>query len=199
MTRAVWDTLLAELRRVHDANATLQAFCPFPDDLTPQRLTPHHVPAADLFAEETGLVDTPMADLHAALLAAAPEAHWRETYKDTDIGQDFMDRFGCYCLIGNEGPFHSDQMRAWMVYMPPNLHYTWHHHLAEEAYLVLAGSARFFRHKATDVTLHAGDTMQHQSNEPHAMETGDGPVLCYVIWRNGFDLIPVLSTPEDLA
>ncbi|WP_306116415.1 MULTISPECIES: dimethylsulfonioproprionate lyase family protein [unclassified Roseovarius] len=199
MTRAVWDRLLAEARRVHDANAALHAFCPFPNDITPQPLSPHHVPAADLFTRETGLAGSPLAGFHDALLAATPAAHWRETYKDTNIGQDFMDRFGCYCLIGDQGPFHSDHMRAWMVYMPPHLHYTWHHHLAEEAYLVIAGSARFFRHRSPEVTLSAGDTLQHQSNEPHAMETGDSPVLCYVIWRNGFDLIPVLSTAEDLA
>ncbi len=199
MTRAVWDTLLDAARETHEDHAQLSEFCPFPEDVSAQPVAPFDIPAAELFTNEPCFGDTPYSTFFSALREAAPYAHWRETYKGTNIGQDFMDRFGCYCLIGNEGPFHSDHMRAWMVYMPPHLHYTWHHHVAEEAYLVLAGRARFFRHKTPEVTLSAGDMMQHQSNEPHAMETGDSPVLCYVIWRNGFDLTPVLSTPEDLA
>ena len=196
MTRALWDDVLDAARDVHNAHAGLCAFCPFPDDISPQPVTPYHINAADLFTKETGLAGSPMAGLHAALLAASPAAHWRETYKDTDIGQDFMDRFGCYCLIGDQGPFHSDKMRAWMVYMPANLHYTWHHHPAEEAYLVIAGKARFFRQGAASEILSPGQISRHDSNQPHATETGNEPVLCYVIWRNGFEHPPVLTPPE---
>ncbi len=199
MTHGVWDTLLNEVRSVHNTNAVLSEFCAFPDDTHRKTVTPHNVPAADLFAGETGFETAVHEGLHRALLSAGPYARWRETYKDTNIGQDFMDRFGCYCLIGEGGAFDSDHIRAWMTYMPPNLHYTWHHHEAEEAYLVVAGNARFFRHGEADVTLTAGQTMLHHSNQPHAMETGDDPVLCYVIWRNGFGQIPILTSADDLA
>jgi len=172
-------------------------FCAFPTDLTPRDVTPHHTPAAGLFAADSAMNGSPFDAFHRALIAAGPLAQWQELYKDTDIGQDFMDRFGFLCLIGDGGAFDSATMGAWMLYMPAHMHYTWHHHVAEEAYMVAAGSARFFRHGAPDITLNAGQTVQHNSNQPHAMETGDSPVLCYITWRNGFDHLPVLSQPED--
>ncbi|WP_299849774.1 dimethylsulfonioproprionate lyase family protein [uncultured Roseovarius sp.] len=197
MTRAVWDTLLDQVRAMHRAHPRLTAFCPFPDDITAQPVTPYHIPSADLFADETDLSGSPFGPLCDAIRAGGPDAHWRETYKGTDIGDDFMDRFGCYCIIGDGGPFQSRTMRAWMVYMPPHLHYRWHHHPAEEMYLVLAGSARFFCQGAAPEVLSAGQTSEHASNQPHAMETEGSSVLNYVIWRNGFDTPPVL-TPEDM-
>jgi quercetin dioxygenase-like cupin family protein len=104
-----------------------------------------------------------------------------------------MDRFGCYCLIGKDGAYISTQMFAWVVYMPAHLHYPWHHHPAEEMYLVIAGEAEFMREGASPEVLRAGDTCFHASNQPHAMETHDHPVMALVMWRNGFDTPPVLS------
>ncbi len=197
MSRTAWNNLLAEARNLHTGNAAMSAFCTFPTDLTPQEVTPHHTPAADLFQADQELTGSPNDGFRHALITATPLAQWQVLYKDTGIGQDFLDRFGFLCLIGDGGGFHSPTMGAWILYMPANLHYTWHHHIAEEAYLVVAGSARFFRHGKPDVTLSAGQTIQHDRNQPHAMETGDSPVLCYITWRNGFDHLPVLSQAKD--
>lgn len=87
----------------------------------------------------------------------------------------------------HRGAFHSDKMREGIVYMPTALYYTWHHHLAEEVYFVVVGSAIFNRRGDAPERLQSGQTSQHSSNQPHAMETTDGGVLCYVIWRNGFE------------
>lgn len=198
MSQDIWDTLLAETRAMHRTHAALSAFCPFPDDITRQDTIPHRVPAMDLFLNETGLSGGPNDAFHNALVSASRHAHWRETYKDTPIGEDFMNRFGCFTLIGPTGPFSSDKMNAWMTYMPPHLFYTWHHHVAEEAYLVAAGQATFFHRDGAERTLTAGDSQEHKSNEPHAMETTGSAVLCYVIWRNGFGQLPVLTDPGDI-
>ncbi len=32
-----------------------------------------------------------------------------------------------------------------------------------------------------------------KKNQPHNMQTHGGGVLAYVIWRNGFDVAPVLT------
>jgi quercetin dioxygenase-like cupin family protein len=186
----VWSHLLEAARAAHATNPVLRDFCPFPNDLTPREVTPHHINAARLMEAEQGF--TPDA-LGRAFIAASPQAQWRETYKGTDIGQHFLDRFGCYCLIGAGGAYRSDQMAAYVVYMPPGLHYPWHHHPAEELYFVLAGEARFMRWGAPDEDLRAGDSSFHASNQPHGMETGDHPVLAYVLWRNGFASPPVLN------
>jgi quercetin dioxygenase-like cupin family protein len=104
-----------------------------------------------------------------------------------------MDEFGCFSLIGHNGFFNSDQMNAWMVYMPAGLYYPWHQHPAEEMYLCLAGEAVFKKDGAPDKHMGEGGVTLHASNQPHAMETLDHPVLCYVVWRNEFTTKPVLT------
>ncbi|MEB8387222.1 dimethylsulfonioproprionate lyase family protein [Rhodobacteraceae bacterium KMM 6894] len=185
--RAPWDMLLTQARIMHEATPALQMFCPFPDDLTPKDVVAFKTPVTDLLAVETGLDTDRFSALRDAFVAAGPLAEWREPYKNADIGQDFTQRFGCYCLIGTGGAFDSDKMRAWMVYMPAAFYYTWHHHVAEEMYFVVGGSAIFNRRGDDPERLQSGQTCAHSSNQPHAMETTDGAVLCYVIWRNGFD------------
>lgn len=194
--RILWDALLQEVRIAHEGHAELSRFCPFPDDLRPQRVLPFQVPPAALLVNEQGLFSDIYPQTRNAFVAAGAVAQWRETYKDTDIGSDFMDRFGCYCLIGDGGAYTSATMAAWVVYMPAGLYYTWHQHPAEEMYLTLAGEATFMREGCEDAVLRAGGTSQHASNQPHAMQTHAHPVLAYVVWRNGFDLPPVLTGGE---
>ncbi len=198
MTTAIWQTLLSTCREAHRTHPTLAAFCGFPNDISPQDVVPFPIPAAELLSRETGLETSLYNDLRDAIIAAGPNARWRETYKDTDIGETFLSRFGCYCIIGDGGPFSSQQIRAWIVYVPPKLHYRWHHHTGEEVYLVIAGEAEFFRKGDPPETLRSGQTSTHASNQPHAMETHETPVLALVIWRNGFDSVPTLTPPEVL-
>ncbi|AXI54474.1 hypothetical protein C1J05_08180 [Sulfitobacter sp. JL08] len=193
MTDPHFETLLKQARAALLSHPQTQDFCAFPDDVTPQAVVPFHAPCADYLARETGLFSDRYAGLRDAFVAAGPVATWRETYKGTGIGKHFMDRFGCYCLIGKDGAYISAQMFAWVVYMPAHLHYPWHHHPAEEMYLVIAGEAEFMREGASPEVLRAGDTCFHASNQPHAMETHDHPVMALVMWRNGFDTPPVLS------
>lgn len=193
--RQLWENLLQRVRQMHEAHAALSAFCAFPDDLRTQEVVPFTIPAWSLLAMETGLFTPNYTSVRDAFVACGPHATWRETYKGTDIAQDFMDRFACYCLIGQGGAFSSAQMAAWVVYMPAGLYYPWHHHPGEEMYLTLAGEAEFMRKGAPNEVLRAGETCQHASNQPHAMQTHDHPVMAYVIWRNGFETPPVLTPP----
>ncbi len=199
MTRAAWDTLLEEARSLHNKSAALQAFCAFPADLMVKDVSAHQTSAAHLLVGDDALAGSPNEAFRHALIAASPHARWQELYKDTNIGADFLSRFGFTCLIGDGGAYTSPSMGAWLLYMPAHLHYTWHHHVAQEMYLVVAGSARFMRHGASDAILAPGQTMMHESLQPHAMETGDSPVLCYIIWRDNFEHLPVLSQPEDFG
>ncbi len=194
--RILWDVLLREVRIAHEDHPELNAFCPFADDLGAQNVLPFRGPPADLFAAEQGLFSDIYPKVRDAFFVAGTVAQWRETYKDTDIGADFMDRFGCYCLIGEGGAFTSAKMAAWIVYMPAGLYYTWHQHPAEEMYLTLAGEATFMRDGCENNVLRAGGTSFHASNQPHAMQTHDHPVMAYVVWRNGFDSPPILTGGE---
>jgi len=196
MPSAPFETLLTALRHVHQGNAALRAFCDFPDDLVPHPLTPRPLPCAEVLTRQGGLAAGPYGALRDAMIAAGPVAHWRDTYAGTGLGAEFMDRFGCYCIIGPSGAWDSAVMNAWIIAMPADFWYPWHQHPAEEMYFVVAGEAEFLRRGEPPETLGPGDTVGHDSDQPHAMRTGGEPVLACAIWRNHFGIRPVL-TPEE--
>ncbi|MDD9923904.1 MAG: dimethylsulfonioproprionate lyase family protein [Boseongicola sp.] len=198
MTRQVWDNALIAARNAHASNSAAVEFCDFPNDIRAQTVDPFDIPAASLMASDANLKASIYPELRDAFIAAGPVAHWRETYKETDIGADFMDRFACYCLIGSGGAFDSQQAWAWLVYMPPNLYYPHHHHPGEEIYLVVAGQAEFYSDGDDPAILSSGAVRQHKSNQPHAMQTFDDPVMAMVMWRNGFETPPVWTEERPL-
>ncbi len=188
-----FQTLLETAQQAYRETPAMTAFAPFPGDVTAQPVTPYHCPCSDVFQADIALASSAYRDLQDAIRAASPIVHWRETYRGTDIGRDFMDRFACYCIIGENAPFTSEAIRLFMVYMPAGLYYPWHHHPAEEIYMVISGNAVFRRQGHPDTQLFERDTSFHESNQPHAMETGTDPVLCLVAWRADFDTPPVLT------
>ena len=196
MNHPVFADLIKAAREAHGRLPGLAGFCEFPDDLTEAPVTPRHFPCAALMEADATLRKAGTDPLAKAFLAGSPHAHWRETYADTDIGQDFMDRFGCYCLIGPGGAWRSEKMLGFVVYMPPKLWYPRHHHPAEELYTVLHGEAEFLREGEANETLGPGESSFHASNQPHAMETHDHPVMAYVVWRNNFETDPALTRRE---
>ena len=189
----IFETLLQTTQSAYLGHAMMVAFAPFPSNVTRQAVSPYHCKCSDTFQGDKNLVSKEYPDLQNAILTASEHVIWRETYKDTDIGSDFLDRFGCYCIIGEDAPFSSDAIRLFMVYMPPGLFYPWHNHPAEEMYMVVSGSAVFKRKGCPDEVLSEGQTSFHESNQPHAMETTEDPVLCLVAWRNDFQTPPVLT------
>ena len=196
---AVYQTLLRTTQDAYADNAEMTGFTPFPDDIVRQAVTPFHSTCCDVFCEDKKLVSQKYPALQDAIRAASDAVHWRQTYKDTDIGDDFMGQFACYCIIGENAPFMSAAIRLFMVYMPPHFYYPWHHHPAEEMYVVVSGTGVFKRKDCPDERLTEGEISFHQSNQPHAMETLDDPVLCLVAWRNDFETPPVLTPPTDMS
>lgn len=196
MTSAAFNTVLLEIQDLHRTIPELGAFVAFPESVTQTPFRPRPIAAAALFDETARQGAEAMHPLTRALQAAGPEAYWRDTYADTDIGQHFLDRFGCYCIIGPNAPWISDTLWSFMVHMPAGLDYTWHHHPAEEIYVVIDGEAEFRRAGMPPERLGRGGSSFHASGQPHAMRTLDQPVVAYVAWRNGFGTPPRL-TPED--
>lgn len=146
--------------------------------------------------KETRFGSTPYAPLTQALLGAADEAIWLQPYKGTELATRHMQDFACYEVIGWHAPFASAKMRSFVIYQPPHQHYPWHHHPAEELYVVLAGEAEFLLEGEAPKVLSPGDCVFHPSGTPHALTTHDAPVLAYVAWRNHFDVWPVWTEME---
>ena len=179
-------------RSGHASHPALAEFCAFPDDLTGTPPERHFIKGASLMENDPVMLGSTDA-LVQAFLHASPDAKWRETCKGTDIGDDFMDRFVCYCLIGAGGAYGSKAFSSYVVYMPPGLWYPRHHHPAEELYLVLTGEAEFQMDGTPNRTLRARDSAFHPSKRAHAMQTKDHPVMAYVVWRNALQTPPVLT------
>ncbi|WP_375267511.1 dimethylsulfonioproprionate lyase family protein [Planktotalea sp.] len=194
MTYTHLEIALKELRTLHSTHAELSIFCPFPDDVTRQPRAPYSIPATELFAMQDGLDASAYSDLRDALRGLGSDMLWRETYNDSDTDPDFMNRFGCYEIIGRDAPFRSKKMRGFLVFQPPHLHYPWHHHSADEIYVVIAGEAEFFLQGAPSQTLQSGQSAFHPSGAAHALTRHAHPVIAYVVWRDDFDVAPVWST-----
>ena len=141
------------------------------------------IPAADILkAWSEGHVDATLATRD-AIRDLTDYADWQQTYTVEEVGQDFLNRYGWFELVGPEGHYRSDEIRAYVAYWGENLYYPWHLHEAEELYYILAGEALFEAEGETPVTLRPGDIRIHRSNQPHQMTTGASPVLALVLWR----------------
>lgn len=199
MIDARWQTLLNEARAAHARIEALNAFCPFPDPLSEQAIMPRHDPLSDRLGTDTALGSAGFEGFRDALIAAAPLAQWRDTYRDSPIGAVLHAHFGTYEFLGRDAPFGTDLMRGFVVYQIPGYHYPLHHHPAEELYLVLAGEAEFHVEGEESRVLRPGDSAYHASNLPHALTTHDSPVLAYVLWRGDLTTKPVFTYPDALT
>jgi len=195
-----WDIVKTELLALHARTPALRDFCTLPDPLPDQTFTPWLSRAAPLVQANPGETTPELTALRDALVDATPHAQWRETYKGSSIGDDFVSKFGVYQLIGpSEAPFHSETLRSFIAWTPPGMYYTWHHHPAEELYVVLAGEAEFSVHGQDTRTLRPGNSVYHDSMQPHALTNRDHPVLSYVLWRGDLTTPPAVTPPEMLT
>lgn len=178
------------LRSVFDAASVLvrdtpelRTFSDWPVDVPSSQLTPTDVPGTALLEGFRDQVPEQALALFEAILAAIPEAEWRQTYSEDEVGRHFLDRYGYFELLGPSGHFRSDETRAFIGFWGAGLEYDWHHHEAEELYFVLAGEAVFEAEGMQPRTLKPLDHQLHTSNQPHAMNTLDSGVLTFVLWR----------------
>jgi hypothetical protein len=84
-----------------------------------------------------------------------------------------------------------DDVALGLVLLGPDVHYRAHHHPAEEYYLPL-GAIRW-DHGDGWVDEPAGELIHHDPWQPHAMATGDRPVLLAYLWFGE------VATPSSLA
>lgn len=187
--------LLGAARDWHAALPALSAFAPWPDDLQYRTRAAHPLPALGLVQSQPGRATPRSRAMRDALIAAAAHVEWRHTYTEAEVGRDFLNGYGWFELAGPDGHFHTTQARLTVGYWGPNLNYGWHQHEPEEMYSVVSGSAVFRLDGEADLTLSAEDTRLHGSNQPHAMDTLDQPVLTFVMWRgNGLADNPRMTT-----
>ena len=194
-SRELFDEALRQVGAFYRSSTQLCSFQAFPDDneLEWVELEPFHINPADLMVKDQSLTTDRFDAVRDALIALKDVAHWREAYRGTNIGEDFLSRFGCYELFGLDGHYHCETTRGFIVYSPGQLYYPWHHHPAEEMYFILAGEAEFATEGNEPRMLKPGDCVFHAENQPHNMQTRDSGVLAWVQWRGDLVTAPVLT------
>lgn len=147
-------------------------------------------------------VQLPAADLlEDALARAAPEAQglletlvrhrsrlrWEQSYKKEDgvVPDAMLANYGFAEILGLQGPFVSECIRAGIGIYGPNIEYPLHRHHPEEIYILLAGTADFMLGQAEGFRKTAGDVVFMKSNTPHGFRTGDEALVIYYLWQGG--------------
>lgn len=112
---------------------------------------------------------------------------WEQSYTKEDgvVPEAMLAAYGFAEILGKQGPFVSESIRAGVGIYGPNIEYPIHRHHPEEVYIVLAGTADFMIGKAEGIRKTAGDVVFMESNTPHGFRTLDEAFLVYYLWQGG--------------
>jgi mannose-6-phosphate isomerase-like protein (cupin superfamily) len=148
-----------------------------PAALAPQfQSVVHHLPAA--LAE----VPAAMAGVCVSLTALQGALHWRQNANYTDAG--FLGGYAFCELLGPSGHWRSQLLSLGLLLLGPRLTYPDHVHPATEIYVVLSGHAQWRQGGRSWQARAPASVITHASMEPHAMRTGDEPLLAAYLWRD---------------
>jgi hypothetical protein len=119
-----------------------------------------------------------------ALCHAAPWLIWRQSYSEREIGAAFLQNYGWSEILSPMESRTSAQISCGVVVLGTHTLYPHHRHEAEEIYLPLRGTAAWRQGDAVWREHPPGTLIHHLSEEPHAMRTGDEPLLAMYLWRS---------------
>jgi mannose-6-phosphate isomerase-like protein (cupin superfamily) len=152
-----------------------------------RRVESVQLPVADLLANTPQDCDPAARDLLQAFVDHNRQLHWEQSYRREDglVPERMLDGYGFAEIIGLRGPVVSDRIRAGLAIWGPDIDYPQHHHQAQEAYILLAGSARFQFADSPPEIRRAGDVVFVASNRLHGFRTqAEWLVVCY-LWQGG--------------
>jgi hypothetical protein len=122
--------------------------------------------------------------LVAALAGDAFALAWRQSYQVPQVTENFLENYGWSELAGPRGPLPTGAFACGFLLLGPRTHYPSHHHEAYELYLPLAGESSWQKGDRSWQTQRPGTMIIHSSDEPHAMQTRDSPLLALYFWRS---------------
>jgi hypothetical protein len=121
--------------------------------------------------------------------------------EDPSLAQ-FFDGYGAACFLGPDFdgirmPYASDNLLIGFSLQAPGLHYPAHAHPAVELYYVIGGTVEWQQGDGLWRHLGPGAFVLHESEEPHAMQTGEKPLLAMFAWLS--DLLSPVRFVEPPA
>lgn len=130
----------------------------------------------------------PHPGLIAALAAAAPHLVWDQvkSYREV-MPRAFLDGYAHVNLLGRGGHFPDDRARCGLLLFGPDIDYPAHSHPARELYLVLDGTAEWWREGEDYRARPPGDRLLHAGGQSHAMRMGADGLLALWAWTGDLE------------
>ena len=131
-------------------------------------------------------------------------AVWRIKYKSSAEYAHLFQNFSFCDFIGPDGWQATRDVTLGLVLLGPHTFYPFHHHPARELYYIVSGTAEWAVDFEPPRRLAPGSWLVHHENQPHAMQTGDAPMLAISAWRgdilsrSAFSVAADGSKPEKM-
>jgi len=123
------------------------------------------------------------AELVESVVALASSGGWYQVYTGDGINAAMADFMLAKQIVGPKGLFPSNTTRAGIFLLAPHFAYVMHDHAAMEIYYVHSGSVDI-QNGIDSKPRHLGPGQYSitPSEVPHALHTGDAPVLLLFVW-----------------
>jgi quercetin dioxygenase-like cupin family protein len=185
-THTVVLQILTEVTNLIAQNPALSAYANMPDKPLPYaEQEPNTLPVVTLLADMAAQCSPDTQALAQAIIDGADHLRWQHSYSADQVGEPYLKKYGWFNLISPDGPFVSTELRVSIGVWGQGLYYPEHWHEPQEKYCVLAGGAKFMAKGRAPRYVKAGGIVYHESNQPHAMDMKDSPLLALAIWRGG--------------
>jgi mannose-6-phosphate isomerase-like protein (cupin superfamily) len=177
------------LETLKQKQASDDALAPFVEDLSSVTASPtgneagslEHPLMAALDAALDGANGSPA--LMESVAALATSGGWYQIYSGGGINATMADFMLARHIVGPKGVLNHDTIRAGIFMLAPNFEYLMHDHKALEIYYIHSGIIDVQNGvDAEPRTLGPGEYSVTPSEVPHALKTGDAPVLILFIW-----------------
>ncbi len=146
---------------------------------------PAYLPAADRLEQVVKRADC--APLLIPFARYCRSLRWEQSYTRAQrlVPDAMLDGYGFTEVVGKQGPFVSERIRAGISILGPGIVYPRHHHRAEEIYVVLAGGADFSVGDEPATRRVSGDVVYIAPDQPHGFNTTDDIMVIFYIWQAG--------------
>ncbi len=148
---------------------------------------PHYLPATDYLTTALNYTAKETHSLTSLFNQYRGQLRWEQSYTKADsmVGDDMLKGYGFAEVIGKNGPFVSAKVRAGIGVWGAEISYPSHQHQAEEAYLVLAGSAEFQLDDGAFEPKNTGNVIYVSPMQTHGFRTRELCLVVFYIWQAG--------------
>ena len=150
-------------------------------------IEPARLPAVDCLDAAIADAESPARELLSLFHQHRDQLYWEQSYtkKDGLVPDAMLANYGFAEILGNNGPFVSNRIRAGIGIYGPDIEYPRHQHKAEEIYIPLSGTARFSIDGVSG-ERGPGNVIFVSSNTPHGFTVGkDKALIVYYLWQAG--------------